>query len=136
MDFFSAATRHLEDAEALHDSRRYDNSLYLAGYVVECSLKAVVELYEGDAPKFGHDLLRLERDGLELALAMAPAAVRYRPPPGVVKSVRDVWSEHKRYIPTGQIKKSASEQILEHARQAWTCCIGQMLLDGIVSELR
>jgi hypothetical protein len=37
-----AATKHLRDAEALHEAGRLDGCAYLAGYVVECSLKAVL----------------------------------------------------------------------------------------------
>lgn len=43
--FSNAAGRHLRDAEILLENERFDNAAYLAGYVVECSFKILVELY-------------------------------------------------------------------------------------------
>ena len=40
--YASAASRHVEDARYLCDARRWDNAGYLAGYVVECGVKAVI----------------------------------------------------------------------------------------------
>jgi HEPN domain-containing protein len=36
--FASAAGRHLQDAKILLSKKRWDNAIYLAGYVVECLL--------------------------------------------------------------------------------------------------
>jgi hypothetical protein len=41
-DYPAAAAKHLDDASALVDAERYDAAGYLAGYVVECSLRTVV----------------------------------------------------------------------------------------------
>lgn len=41
--FIQAAGRHLHDAKILLVQNRWDNAVYLAGYVVECTFKVVVE---------------------------------------------------------------------------------------------
>lgn len=41
-DFPDAAEKHRDDAAALLRARRWDGAAYHAGYVVECSLKAVL----------------------------------------------------------------------------------------------
>lgn len=41
--FSSSAGRHLQDAKALLEYQRWDNAVYLAGYVVECSFKVLID---------------------------------------------------------------------------------------------
>ena len=41
-NFISAAARHSFDADLLIENKRLDNAGYLAGYAVECSLKAII----------------------------------------------------------------------------------------------
>jgi Uncharacterized conserved protein related to C-terminal domain of eukaryotic chaperone, SACSIN len=58
-----AAKRHLEDSKVLLDHSRWDDSAYLAGYVIECSLKAIITTpYSPDGVnvyQIGHDLQTL-----------------------------------------------------------------------------
>ena len=60
--FSQAAARHLYDANVLLNGQRWDNAVYLAGYVVECSFKVLVEKYIDQAAvkKYGHDLAALQ----------------------------------------------------------------------------
>ena len=137
VDFISASTRHLEDSKSLLAQGRFDNALYLGGYATECALKAVVFLAGAEAEKFGHRLLALEEDGLALAFAIAPATVRYRPPVGVVRRIRDVWSETKRYDRTqAEALEKQARGLVENSEQVWRYCIGEMLLDGVLQEPR
>jgi len=41
-DYPAAAGKHLNDAKVLLDAKRFDGAGYLAGYIVECSLRSVV----------------------------------------------------------------------------------------------
>lgn len=134
VDFAAASTRHLRDALLLYQEERYDNAFYLAGYVVECALKAVVK-GSGLVPGgFGHKLLKLEGDALQLAIAIAPATVRYRPPRAPVQAVSSTWSVDHRYFSTG-VSARRAEALLSDARMVWESCIGEMLLDGVLQEL-
>ena len=38
-DYPEAPLKHLQDADMLFKSRRFDGAAYLSGYVVECALK-------------------------------------------------------------------------------------------------
>ena len=49
--FASAAGRHLQDAKILLSKKRWDNAIYLAGYVVECAFKFLVQTYFKDYQK-------------------------------------------------------------------------------------
>ena len=65
--FSMSAGRHLQDAQILLTQHRWDNAVYLSGYVVECSFKFLVEQYfkqhsraTSEAKDFGHKLTKLE----------------------------------------------------------------------------
>ena len=58
-DFPKAALKHLQDAQALLKSNRFDGAAYLAGYVVECALKAMIEVERKNVPHI-HDLSQLQ----------------------------------------------------------------------------
>lgn len=66
----NAAKRHLEDSKRLLDASSWHGSAYLAGYVLECSLKACIT--QPVAPEdvkvrdIGHDLQKLRNvlDGM------------------------------------------------------------------------
>jgi len=73
--FQQAAARHLHDAQCLISQQRWDNAVYLAGYVVECSFKVLVEVYIGSqtAKKYGHDLAELQGKAMERLRLIYPA---------------------------------------------------------------
>lgn len=54
-DYPEAAEKHMEDSNALITESRYDGAAYLAGYVVECALKTLIQLETGNA-EYSHDL--------------------------------------------------------------------------------
>lgn len=43
-----ASRRRFEDAQVLHDQGRWTGSIYLGGYVIECSLKSLICYWEGE----------------------------------------------------------------------------------------
>ena len=47
-----ASRRRLEDAEALHRQKRWNGAVYLGGYAIECSLKALICYDEGRKNNF------------------------------------------------------------------------------------
>jgi HEPN domain-containing protein len=134
VDFTASSTRHLRDASLLVEESRYDNALYLSGYAVECALKAVSGWSGLRAEMFGHKLVQLEGDGLELAMAISPATARYRPPKASVQAVSSTWSTNYRYYADG-VTESQAKAILEHAWKVWESCVGEMFLDGLIQEI-
>ena len=51
-DYPEAAGRHILDSRALVARRRFDGAAYLAGYVVECTLKTLIQLETGKSGLF------------------------------------------------------------------------------------
>ncbi len=49
-DYPAAARKHLKDSAALLTQGRADGAAYLAGYVVECALKTLLQMEQGSAP--------------------------------------------------------------------------------------
>ncbi len=70
-DYPEAAGRHVDDSKALLARRRFAGAAYLAGYVVECTLKTLIQLETGQA-RHGHDLSGL-LDRLDVLAAQASA---------------------------------------------------------------
>jgi HEPN domain-containing protein len=136
VDFASAATRHRSDANLLLKERRPDNAAYLSGYVVECALKAVVARSGVPAGPYGHKLLQLATDGLDLAIMISPLSSRFRPPLKSVKQVRTQWTEQQRYVRTGVWEDARAEALLAAADEVWRSCVGAMFLDGFIPEPR
>ena len=57
-NYAQAAAKHLKDASALLAAARWDGACYLAGYVVECTLKA--KLASAGVPNDTHSLRNLK----------------------------------------------------------------------------
>ena len=62
--FGQAAARHLHDSSILLGAGRWDNAVYLAGYVVECSFKLLIQAHLGAAAAraYAHDLGAMQGD--------------------------------------------------------------------------
>lgn len=69
-DFLETAQQMMKDAKALHAAGSYRNACYLAGYVVECTLKKMLEVSDERNP-WGHEINDL--NALLLGLRLAPA---------------------------------------------------------------
>ena len=87
------------------------------------------------APAFGHQLTKLEGDGFDLAIALAPRTARYRPRATTVQHLRDRWSESIRYDSSSDTKVVAATQVVELAREVYEACVIAMLLDGVLAAV-
>lgn len=104
-DLQSLSRLRLRDARLLLRSQRFESAYYLAGYAVECALKACIakKIKRFDFPdkklanaSFTHDLEKLvEIAGLSAKLAGQLASKEFGANWGTVKD----WSEESRYIP-------------------------------------
>lgn len=104
-DFQNLAQMRAEDAKVLLDQGRYEGSYYLAGYAIECALKACIakqtKLHDFPPPRkvveavYTHDLDKLmSSSGLRPDLEAASAADRKLAHHW--SEVRN-WSEEMRY---------------------------------------
>lgn len=65
--FFDTANRMYKSSKTLHDNSEYHNACYLAGYVIECYAKILVQRAYGFdnktvASEFCHDLKSLNKE--------------------------------------------------------------------------
>jgi hypothetical protein len=129
-DFASAAARHLRDAEHLSGTERWDNAAYLAGYVGECSLKAVIER-AGCVPPRVH-LDEIDEQHVLLVADLSYAARRYPVDLDAdLAALRTAWRPGLRYSTTGTIQQPQAQRMLAEARRAYVQTIGNMVLDGL-----
>lgn len=81
--FPNAACRHLVDSEHLLSVSRWDGSAYLAGYVIECSLKALIAHPTAppgvDLQNIGHNLSALIQTLDQMASSRKPTWKRHVP---------------------------------------------------------
>jgi HEPN domain-containing protein len=128
-DYGSAARRHLHDARTLLHGGRIDNAAYLAGYVVECSMKKLLEIHGHGAREYGHDLRRLSGQALTLAAILSPGATRYRLDdiPELPEMV-SFWRSEQRYLPTGAV--AHGELMVEGAFKVYERILVEAILDG------
>jgi HEPN domain-containing protein len=120
-DFQKLAEDRLADARALFDARRFDASYYLAGYAVECALKAHIAKRGRHhqfpaAPEtvrdiYSHDFNKLLK-AADLAQAVE-AAVKSDVKLGTYWAVVKDWTEKSRYDRTVRSvgKKKAQDMI-------------------------
>jgi len=130
-DFPSAAAKHLDSASTLFREGHHDNAAYLAGYVVECSLKTLIRIEHGHP--WGHDLHGLSRRAQELGALPGAATARYASRASVFDSIFDGWTEELRYQARGSIRSGQAAEWLEQAGRVYERIIVDLRLDGIVA---
>ncbi len=140
-----AAEKHLADAVALSSAGRFDGAAYLAGYVVECVLKAVI-LHDRSYDQstggtdavalqqwhqqlrrrpYGHALLRLMQE------IMGPAGAPYAPPIEETSSIISDWSENMRYRAEGASTKAQADAFVDWGQVAILSVL-RMRIDGVL----
>lgn len=132
-DYPEAAGRHMQDSGALLAGGRPDGAAYLAGYVVECALKTLIQLETG-RPRYSHDLSGL-CDELDTLAAQASsrtgryylgAQVRLR-----ATNILNHWVPEQRYRGPAVSSAEAATWHRE-AADAYGRIIGQLNLAGVV----
>jgi hypothetical protein len=103
--YYQSALQRLDDAEFLLTGKRTTSAVYLAGYSVECMLKALilsavptskrlaaVNQFRKDGSK-AHDLIWLKNEFLKRRGAPFPATIQS------ALTFMSTWSVHLRYSP-------------------------------------
>ena len=130
-DYPEAAGRHLRDANVLLAGERHDGAAYLAGYVVECAMKTLIQLETGKPPSRSHDLAALRGAvGVLAALADARTGRLYASLLPLGSGILD-WRPEMRYrgetVPPG-----TSRAWLEEADKVYAEIVGTLVIDGTV----
>jgi HEPN domain-containing protein len=133
--FQQAAARHLQDAKHLLGQQRWDNAVYLAGYVVECSFKVLVEVYvdSSSAKKYGHDLAELQSKAMERLRLIYPAVDMQLPASRTMGTVLDQNHPERRYAISGLWSETQAIQATQRAEEIYLEIIPRLILDGRIS---
>lgn len=142
-DHPEAASKHLDDAQALLNSNRADGAAYLAGYVVECSLKTLI-LYDsgfplpGSRPPWkksaaGHDLNELVAQASNLAAIAGARTARYLGPAiqGLAGAGIASWGPSMRYRAPFVTPPDAQSWFAD-AQAIYQESVGEMFKDGVL----
>ena len=132
-DYPEAAGKHILDSDALVARRRFDGAAYLAGYVVECTLKTLIQLETGKADH-SHDLPGL-LDQLD-ALAAQVGARHGKVYLAIEASLRssdvvDKWRPEQRYHGP-EANASLAKAWHREAADAYRRVFGKLNLAGVV----
>jgi HEPN domain-containing protein len=131
-DFQQAASRHLNDAQYLLNKQRWDNAVYLAGYVVECSFKVLVSVYidATSAKKYGHDLAELQGKAMERLRFIYPALDMQLPANRTMGTVLEQNHPERRYAKSGLWSEVEAKQAVQRADEIYLEIIPKLILDG------
>ncbi|MGM3306585.1 HEPN domain-containing protein [Anabaena sp. WFMT] len=136
--FTQAAARHLQDAKLLLNEQRLDNAVYLAGYVVECSFKVLVEVYipkdQKAAIKYGHDLTKLQGLAMDRLRLMYPVLDMQLSTSRTTGTVLDQDHPERRYSQSGRWNDVEAEEAVNRAEQIYNEVIPRLVLDGKISS--
>lgn len=96
-NFAQAALRHWSSSRILEEKGNCQDAAYLAGYVGECALKAVMAALDSpsDPKAYGHDLEALSGDALDTAALFIPGMGRYTDIAAPLAAL--VWKPEWRY---------------------------------------
>jgi HEPN domain-containing protein len=135
--FPQAAARHLHDAKILLNKKRWDNAVYLAGYVVECGFKVLVEVYipEGKTAvkKYGHDLAEIQGKAMDRLRLIYPVLMQL-PASRTMETVLDQYHPERRYYKSGMWNKTEAKNAVKRAEQIYQEIIPKLVLDGRLSS--
>ncbi|MEC4812351.1 MAG: HEPN domain-containing protein [Scytonema sp. PMC 1069.18] len=134
--FSQAAARHLRDAQRLLNGQRWDNAVYLAGYVVECSFKVLVEIYihQTAVKKYGHDLTELQGKAIERIRMMYPVLNLQLPASRTTGTVLDQNHPARRYARSGLWSEIEAKDAVTRAEKIYCEIISRLILDGRIQS--
>ena len=146
-NYAATADQMMKDARALHRAEAHRNACYLAGYVVECTLKALVQ--QTERPRKVHDLESLHKEVATLLLNPSTKLAKYGDPaqfaPTMIQQVKPStvnnrnetryychWDPDNRYDGTRWALPAMSESYMREAEKSHDVIV-EMALDGLVT---
>ncbi|NEP89265.1 MAG: HEPN domain-containing protein [Okeania sp. SIO2C2] len=134
--FIQAAGRHLHDAEILLVQNRWDNAIYLAGYVVECTFKVIVEqcINNRTCQKFGHDLTELQDKSIERLRTIYPILDCKLPISRTNGTILVNYHPQRRYFNSGLWNEKEAKEAVQRAAEIYNEIIPRLILDGKISS--
>lgn len=133
-DYPEAAEKHLRDSKLLLDNNHFDGAAYLAGYVVECSLKTIIQKERRAVPQI-HNLRDLKESALRLAAIPNSRTAKYSRRKfwslaSIYAYKTGGWEENMRYLPAGSISDIDAKAWIKEAEDIFRYIIIEMRLNG------
>jgi HEPN domain-containing protein len=135
--FANSASRHLHDSQVLLKEERLDNAVYLAGYVVECAFKTLVEQYFKNnqaAYHFNHDIIKLEDEMMDRLRVMYPILDQQLPTSQTSITVLAKDHPNRRYAKSQLWSEDEAELAVKQAKKIYQDTILKLVLDGLISS--
>lgn len=134
--FSQAAGRHLQDAKILCEQERWDNAVYLAGYVVECSFKVLIEIYFSNdqkaVKKYGHDLNELEGKAMERLRVLYPRLDSQLPNARITGTILAKDHPERRYAKSELWTKEEAQLAMQTAAEIYSKIVPNLVLNGLI----
>ena len=129
-DYPEAALRHLQDADVLLARDRFDGAAYLAGYVVECALKTLIQVETGRASR-SHDLTSLRDEVGQLAAQAGVRTGRFYLAAAASLQASGIlaWRPGMRYR-DAELASNEAGTWLQDAHDAYHRIVGELFLAG------
>ena len=119
------------------DKERFDNAVYLAGYVVECSFKVLVTVYISEdieeIKTYGHDLKKLQGKAMNRLRLMYPVLDMQLPTSRIEGTVLSRNHPVRRYAKSGLWNLTEAKPAVERAEEIYQEIIPKLILDGIIA---
>ena len=132
-DYFSSGLRLFQDSQDLYARERFDSAAYLAGYTLECGLKALLQAPTGrPVHSYGHDVGGMSVHALWLAALLSPTSGRYRVDGiSTLAQATAYWNPDLRYRTTGDVNKENAKLMVDTAQDVVALVFIPLLLDGV-----
>ena len=132
-DYPEAASKHLADATILLAGARPAGAAYLAGYVVECALKTLIQVQTGRGTR-SHDLAGLRSSLGAIAAQAGPQTQRYFAAAAALLNGASIlgWNPEVRYRANAGFTSARAGTWLQEAGAVYAGIIGGLRLDGVV----
>jgi len=135
--FVQSAARHLKASEVLIGVEGLgDEAVYLAGYVAECSYKAVMELYSNKttARNYGHNIVSLEDEGMNQLRILYPEVDKRLAFNSTENTVLNHNHPQRRYFKSKLWTDEECNLAYEKALQIFEDTVVEMILDGSLNR--
>jgi hypothetical protein len=116
-------------------AQRYDGAAYLSGYIVECSLKALIQFETGQGIK-DHKFDRIHKNITRLCAQANSKTAKYVSSPAVQNllncNIRN-WTPDMRYYSEGNISPTDTQMWINEANEIYVSTILAMKLDRVIT---
>lgn len=133
-NYAQSARRHLRDSHLLFKNNRFDNTVYLASYTVECTLKLLLSIHlnHSNMQRFGHQITNLHEVATNKLLVIFPQLSTYLHLESMNIDFISSGHPERRYWKSKVYSKKDAGQVLQTADNIYKKSISMLILDGMI----